>query len=158
MHRLIIVTLLASLALISSSCASSKSGDAYERRQGRTVQDVQGGTVESVRPVLIEGTKSGVGTAAGGIAGGIIGRGGGGRGDIGRAVGGVAGAVVGGIAGAAAEEGFTREKGYEIIVRLEGGRLIAVTQSGDEQFKPGDKVHIIQGQGVTRITHSGQGG
>jgi outer membrane lipoprotein SlyB len=156
MQRLVVVGLLAGITLISA-CASSKSGDAYERRQGRTVQDVQGGTVESVRPVLIEGTKSGVGAAAGGIAGGVVGRGGSGRSDIGRAVGSVAGAVVGGIAGAAAEEGFTREKGYEIIVRLEGGRLIAVTQSGDEQFKPGDKVHIIQGQGVTRVTHSGQG-
>lgn len=156
MQRFIVVALLAGVTLISG-CASSKSGEAYERRQGRTVQDVQGGTVESVRAVLIEGTKSGVGTAAGGIAGGVIGRGGSGRSDIGRAVGGVAGAVVGGIAGAAAEEGITREKGHEIIVRLESGRLIAVTQSGDEQFKPGDKVHIIQGQGVTRVTHAGQG-
>lgn len=155
MQRLIIVTLLAGLTLITG-CASSKSGEAYERRQGRTVQDVQGGTVESVRPVLIEGTKSNIGTAAGGIAGGIIGRGGAGRSDIGRAVGGVAGAVVGGVAGAAAEEGLTREKGHEIIVRLETGRMIAVTQSGEEEFKPGDKVHIIQGQGVTRVTHTGQ--
>jgi outer membrane lipoprotein SlyB len=154
MRRLIMVTVLGTLVL--SGCASSKSGDAYERRQARTVQDVQGGTVESVRPVLIEGTKSGVGTAAGGVAGAVIGRGGSGRSDIGRAVGGVAGAVVGGVAGAAAEEGFTRERGYEIIVRLDGGRLIAVTQSGHEEFNPGDKVHIIQGQGVTRVTHSGQ--
>ncbi len=151
MRRFLIMALLAALAL--SGSASSKSGSAYERRQARTVQDVQLGTVESVRPVLIEGTKSSIGTAAGGVAGGIIGRGGGGRGDISRAVGGVAGAVVGGIAGAAAEEGMTREKGYEIIVRLEGGRLIAVTQSGEEEFKPGDKVHIISGQGVTRVTH-----
>lgn len=138
--------------LVVSGCASSMSGGAYERRQARTVQDVQTGTVESVRPVLIEGTKSGIGAAAGGVAGSVVGQQSGSS-PVGRTVGGIAGAVIGGIAGAAAEEGITREQGYEIIVRLDTGRLIAVTQSGEEEFKPGDKVHIISGQGVTRVTH-----
>lgn len=151
MFRLVVVSLLA--AVVVSGCASSSSGSAYERRQARTVQDVQVGVVESVRPVLIEGTKSNIGTGAGAVAGTVIGRGGAGRSDIGRAVGGVAGAVVGGIAGAAAEEGFTRQKGYEITVKLDSGRLIAITQGADDEFKPGDKVHIISGQGITRVAH-----
>jgi len=151
MYRLILITLLGALAI--SGCASSSSGSAYERRQARTVQDVQSGVVENVRPVMIEGTKSGVGTGAGAVAGTIIGRGGSGRSDLGRAVGGIAGAVVGGVAGAAAEEGFTRQKGYEITVRLEGGRMIAVTQAADEEFKVGDRVHILSGQGITRVAH-----
>src|SRR5947208_15610034 len=133
MFRLLFISLLG--AAILSGCASEPSGSVYERRQARTVQDVQGGVVESVRPVMIEGTKSGVGAGTGAIAGGVIGRGGSGRSDIGAVVGGVAGAVVGGIAGAAAEEGGTRRKGYEITVRLETGRLIAITQSADEEFR-----------------------
>ena len=140
-------------ALLLAGCASSMSGSAYERRQARTVQNVELGTVEHVRSVLIEGTKSGIGAGAGAVAGGVIGRGGSGRGDIGRAVGGVAGAVVGGIAGAAAEEGITREKGLEITVRLESGKLIAITQSGDETFNVGYRVRIVSGQGVTRVSH-----
>jgi outer membrane lipoprotein SlyB len=150
--RYAILMVLAGMMMLSG-CASSSSGSAYERRQARTVQDVQSGVVENVRSVMIEGTKSGVGTAAGGVAGTIIGRGGSGRSDIGRAVGGIAGAVVGGVAGAAAEEGFTRQKGYEITVRLDGGRLIAVTQAADDEFKVGDKVHIVSGQGITRVAH-----
>lgn len=140
-------------ALLLTGCASSMSGSAYERRQARTVQNVELGTVEYVRAVLIEGTKSGIGAAAGTVAGGVAGRGGSGHGNVGRAVGGIAGAVVGGVIGAAAEEGLTREQGLEITVRLESGRLIAVTQSGDETFNVGDRVRIVSGQGITRVSH-----
>lgn len=151
MRHLLLIVLFGSLVL--SGCASSMSGGAYERRQARTMQEVHAGTVESVRTVMIEGTKSGVGAAAGGIAGSAIGHGGSSRSDIGRTVGGVAGAVVGGVAGAAAEEGLTRQKGYEITVRLEGGRLVAITQAADDEFRVGDRVHVISGPGAARVAH-----
>ena len=151
MRRFLFLVVVGSLVL--SGCASSLSGSAYERRQGRTVQDVQLGTVEHVREVLLEGTKTGIGAAAGGVAGSVIGRGGSNRGSIGSAVGGIAGAVVGGVAGAAVEESATKQKGLEITVRLEGGRLLAVTQAADEAFNVGDKVRLLSGQGVTRVTH-----
>jgi len=151
MRRFLYLVVVGSLVL--SGCASSLSGSAYERRQGRTVQDVQLGTVEHVREVLIEGTKTGIGGAAGGIAGSIIGSGGRGNRSVGSAVGGIAGAVVGGVAGAAVEESATKQKGLEITVRLEGGRLLAVTQAADEAFNVGDKVRLLSGQGVTRVTH-----
>lgn len=151
MRCLLVIAIVGSVVL--SGCASSLSGSAYERRQGRTVQDVQIGTVEHVREVLIEGTKTGIGAAAGAAAGSIIGGGGRSRGDIGSAVGGIAGAVIGGVAGAAIEEGATRQKGLEITVRLESGRMIAVTQAADETFNVGDRVRILSGQGVTRVTH-----
>jgi len=151
MRRVLFLLVVGSLVL--SGCASSLSGSAYERRQGRTVQDVQLGTVEHVREVEIEGTKTGIGAAAGGLAGSVIGGGGGRRGSVGSAVGSIAGAVVGGVAGAAVEEGATRQKGFEITVRLESGRLIAVTQAADEAFNVGDRVRILSGQGVTRVTH-----
>lgn len=140
-------------ALLLASCASSMSGSAYERRQARTVQNVELGTVEHVRAVQIEGTKSGIGAGAGAVAGGIAARGGSGGNPVSRAVSGVAGAVVGGVVGAVAEEGITREKGLEITVRLESGKLIAITQSGDEAFNVGDRVRIVSGQGVTRVSH-----
>jgi outer membrane lipoprotein SlyB len=149
MRRLLLMVVVGSVVL--GGCASSLSGSAYERRQGRTVQDVQLGTVEHVREVLIEGTKTGIGAAAGAATGSIIG--GGRRGGVSGAVGGIAGAVVGGVAGAAVEEGATKQKGLEITVRLESGRLIAITQAADEAFNVGDRVRLLSGQGVTRVTH-----
>jgi outer membrane lipoprotein SlyB len=107
--------------------------------------------VESVREVKLEGTKSGVGTLAGSVVGGVAGSEiGGGKGSI---VGSVLGAVAGGVAGAAVEEGTTRQKGIEITVKLDGGRMIAVTQAADEQFKVGDRIRILSGGGTTRVTH-----
>jgi len=134
-----------------AGCASGMSGSTYSRDQARQVEDVRMATVESVREVLIEGTKSSVGTAAGAIVGGIGGSNvGGGKGS---SVGAVLGAVAGGVAGSAIEEGATRQTATEITVKFDDGRLIAVTQAGNEKFQPGDRVRILTGSGVTRISH-----
>ena len=149
-HRIFAVL---AATLVLGGCASSMSGSAYERRQARTIQDVQMGVVEHVRDVLIEGTKSRVGAGAGAIAGGAVGRAHGSS-PAGKAVGGIAGAVVGGVAGAAVEEGVTRQDGLEITVRLDGGRLVAITQAADEDFQVGDRVRLIHGgRGGSRVTH-----
>lgn len=143
--------ILALLAAVLAGCASSKSGSVYSRDEARREQTVRMATVESVRTVLIEGTRSGVGTAAGGVVGGIAGS------EVGRgkgaAVGAVLGAVAGGVAGSAIEEGTTRRDGIEITVRLDTGGLRAIVQEADEQFKPGDRVRLITNRGVTRVSH-----
>lgn len=145
-----ILTLLC-LAAFLGACASSNSGGAYTRGQTRQVQTVKMGTVESVRLVKIEGTGSPVGTGAGAVIGGVAGNSmGGGRG---RAITTVLGAVVGGVAGAAAEEGITRKGGFEITVQLDKGDMIAIVQEADEEFQPGDRVRVLEGGGVTRVTH-----
>jgi len=147
----ILVSLLTA-ALLSACAGGLGSGD-YAREQARGVQEVQMGVVEAVREVRIEGTKSGIGTAAGGIVGGVAGSEiGQGKGAI---VGSVLGAVVGGVAGSAAEEGATRQKGVEITVRLDSGRMIAVTQAAEpnEVFRVGERVRILSGSGVTRVSH-----
>ena len=143
--------LLLGISIAIGGCASSKSGDTYSRDETRRMQHVQMGTVEGSRPVRIEGTKSGIGTGAGAVVGGIAGSSTGeGKGS---AIGSVLGAVAGGVVGAAAEEGFTREDGVEVTIRLESGRLISVVQGGKEQFQPGDRVRILEVDGETRITH-----
>jgi outer membrane lipoprotein SlyB len=137
--------------LLLAGCASGLGSGDYAREQARGVQEVQMGVVESVREVKLEGTKSGVGTLAGSVVGGVagseIGRG---KGSI---VGSVLGAVAGGVGGAAVEEGTTRQKGIEITVKLDSGRMIAITQAADEPFKVGDRVRILSGGGTTRVTH-----
>ena len=143
--------ILALFAAVLAGCASSKSGSVYSRDEARREQTVRLATVESVRTVLIEGTRSGVGTAAGGVVGGIAGS------EVGRgkgaAVGAVLGAVAGGVAGSAIEEGATRRDGLEITVRLDSGGLRAIVQEADEQFKPGERVRLVTNRGVTRVTH-----
>ena len=68
-------------------------------------------------------------------------------------VGAALGAVLGGLGGAAVEETATRNKGVEITVKLDSGRLIAVTQSADETFRVGDRVRVLSGGGTTRVSH-----
>lgn len=145
------IFLLLGVAVAIGGCASSKSGDTYSRDEARRVQNVQVGTVEGSRPIKIEGTKSGIGTGAGAIVGGIAGSSAGqGKGS---SVGSVIGAVAGGVVGAAAEEGFTREDGVEVTIRLESGRLVSIVQAGKEQFQPGDRVRILEIGGENRVTH-----
>ena len=122
----------------------------YTRDQARREQTVRMGVVESVREVLMEGTKSPAGTIAGGAVGGIAGSTvGGGKG---AAVAAVIGAVAGAIAGSAIEEGVTRRQAMEITVKLDGGRIIAVVQEGDpREFRPGDRVRVLSGS-ETRVT------
>ncbi|MFA5241171.1 MAG: glycine zipper 2TM domain-containing protein [Sulfuricella sp.] len=137
-------------AMVLGGCASSMSGGAYTRSQARQVQEVQMGVVESVRQVNLEGTKTPVGTVAGAAVGGIAGSSiGSGKGSV---VGAVLGAVAGGVAGSAIEEGVTRKTGLEITVKLHSGRMIAVTQEADEDIRPGDRVRVLSGGGVTRVT------
>lgn len=144
-------TLVVCLLLCLTGCASSMSGNVYSRDQARQVQEVRMATVESVREILIEGTKSPIGTAAGTIIGGVAGgSAGGGRGS---AITSVLGAVAGGVVGAAVEEGVTRQNGLEITIRFDDGRMIAIAQGNDEKFRPGDRVRVITGGSVTRISH-----
>jgi outer membrane lipoprotein SlyB len=143
--------IIATLSILLASCASSNSGSVYSRDDARKVQTVRTGVVESVRNVLLEGTKSPIGTAAGGAIGGIAGGSiGSGRGS---SIGAVIGAVAGGIAGAVIEEGVTRKDALEITIKLSGGGLVAIVQEADEQFNPGDSVRIVEGNGTSRVTH-----
>jgi outer membrane lipoprotein SlyB len=64
----------------------------------------------------------------------------------------IGGAVVGGLVGSAIEENATRQPGLEITVRLDSGRMIAVTQAADEPFYPGDRVRLLTGyDGTARV-------
>ncbi len=148
---LLITSLAALLAL--GGCASSLTGDTYSRDEARTVQTVRMGTIESLRPVKIEGTKTPIGAGAGAVIGGIGGSTvGGGRGS---AVAAVIGAVAGGLLGAAAEEGITRTQGVEITVREDDGTLRAYVQEVEPNqiFRVGERVRIMTVNGTSRVAH-----
>ena len=146
------VLLAFAAAILSAGCAGpSSSGSVYTPGQAQREQTVRMGVVESVRTVTIEPRQSGVGAATGGIVGGIAGSNvGGGRGSI---IGSVLGAVAGGLAGQAAEGAVMRKPGIEVTVKLDNGELRAVTQEADENFRPGERVRLLSGSGVTRVSH-----
>lgn len=138
-------------ALVAGCAQPGLGGGNYTRSQVRGEQTVRLGTVESVRDVVIDARQEGTGTLIGAGLGGIAGStmGGGNRAN---AAGAIAGAVVGAIAGSAIEKSANDRKGVEVTVRLEGGKLIAITQEKDEDFRVGDRVRILSGQGATRVS------
>jgi outer membrane lipoprotein SlyB len=148
MKKYIVLTII---GILLSACASSNSGHVYSRDETRQQQAIKTGVVESVRTVQIEGTKTPIGTIAGGAIGGIAG------GSSGRGTGSqllaIVGAVAGGIVGSAAEEQLTRRDGLEITVKLDNGGLIAIVQEADEAFKAGDTVRIVESGNVSRVSH-----
>jgi outer membrane lipoprotein SlyB len=135
-----------------AGCASDLSGESYSRSEARTVQRVEYGIIEQLRPVKIEGTKTPIGAGAGAAVGGIAGssiRGG----KTGQVMA-VIGAVAGGMAGAAIEEGVTRTTGVEITLKMDDGRTIAVVQglSPNERYSVGDRVRVISSGQATRVS------
>lgn len=141
-----------SAVLLLSGCTSNLSGSTYSRADARAVQTIRLGTVESLRPVQIEGSRTPIGAIAGAAVGGIAGSGiGGGRGS---SIATVLGGVAGGMAGAAVEEGITRSQGVEITVREDDGNLRAYVQEVDQSqpFRIGDRVRIASVNGTSRVT------
>jgi outer membrane lipoprotein SlyB len=147
----LLVASFAALALLGG-CASSLTGDTYSRDEARAVQTVRMGTIEALRPVKIEGTKTPIGAGAGAVIGGVAGSGVGGG--SGRAVAAVIGAVAGGLLGAMTEEGLTRTQGVEITVREDDGSLRAYVQQVEENqvFRVGERVRIMTVNGTSRVT------
>jgi outer membrane lipoprotein SlyB len=151
--RLGLAAIVLGTALIVGGCASSLQGDSYSREDARTPQIVRMGTIQYLRPVKIEGTKTPIGAASGAAVGGIAGSSvGGGKGSY---VAAVIGAVAGGLIGAATEEGLTRTQGVEITVQEDNGPLRAYVQavSEGEVFKVGERVRITSVNGQTRVAH-----
>jgi outer membrane lipoprotein SlyB len=150
-NSLLLLLLMGCTAL--SGCASTQSGGSYSRSEARTVQQVEYGIIEQLRPVQIEGTKTPIGAGAGAAVGGIAGSSVGGH--TASKIMTVIGAVAGGMVGAAIEEGVTRAHGVEITIKMADGRTIAVVQalSPNERFSVGDRVRVISSGQNTRVAH-----
>jgi outer membrane lipoprotein SlyB len=151
--KILLAAMITSTALTMGGCASSLQGDSYSREDARTPQVVRMGTIEALRPVKLEGTKTPIGAGAGAVVGGVAGSSvGGGKGSI---VAAVIGAVAGGLVGAATEEGLMRTQGVEITVKEDGGVTRAYVQQVDEGeiFRIGDRVRIMTVNGNARVAH-----
>ncbi|HSH95982.1 MAG TPA: glycine zipper 2TM domain-containing protein [Roseimicrobium sp.] len=122
--------LLLTALVILSGCAT-QSGE-IEARYGR---------VEQLESVMVDGdSRFGVGTVIGAVAGGILGNqiGGG----SGKAVATAAGVVAGGVIGNKVENKHEKRPGHRVVVRLDGGGSVGVTQPADQNLRVGDRVRI----------------
>lgn len=143
--------LLALAASISLAACTTTSPDVVQRGDAQRMSTVIDGVVLSARPVIVDGTQSGVGATAGGVIGGIAGSSVGGRREA-VAVGVIA-AVVGGVVGNAVERLSTREEAQEILVQLKSGERRSIVQAkADETLNPGDAVIIVTTGAKVRVT------
>ncbi|NWB91990.1 glycine zipper 2TM domain-containing protein [Pseudomonas agarici] len=149
----LLIASFSTMAMLLAGCTNSLTGDSYSRDEARRVQTIRLGTIESLRPVQIEGNNSPIGAGAGAIVGGVGGSAiGGGRGSIVTAV---IGAVAGGVLGNMAEKGLTKTQGVEITVREDDGSLRAYVQevAPNEIFRVGERVRISTVGGTSRVSH-----
>ncbi len=145
------IFLMVTIAIYLTGCAPSRSGQVYSRDHAMQAQDVENGTVESVKQVTLEGTKSGAGTVTGAVAGGVLGSTIGSH--EGKTVAMVLGALAGAAAGTVAEDGLTKKAAIEIVVNKDSGGTIVVVQEADIMITAGDRVRIITASdGTTRIS------
>jgi outer membrane lipoprotein SlyB len=142
-------------AALLAACATS-SPDVIQRSEAQRMAQVQDATVLNVRPVVVDGSQSGVGAVTGAAVGGLAGS----ARSSGResAAIGIVGAVVGGVIGNTVERASTREDAVEILVQLKNGERRAIVQAkGSETLSPGDAVIIVTSGGKTRVTKAPPG-
>jgi outer membrane lipoprotein SlyB len=104
------------------------------------------GVIESIKAVEVKGQGSGLGMAAGGITGALVGN------QIGRGRGNtlatIAGAAGGVFAGNEIEKNMKKSVQYQIRVQMSDGSYRTTYQPGAPAFAVGDKVKVVNGQVV----------
>ena len=102
------------------------------------------GRVESVESVQTAAPASGLGVGVGAVVGGLLGNQVG-KGN-GRTLATIAGAVGGGYAGNEVEKRTHTATTYQVRVRMEDGQMRTFTQSGNNGWRSGDKVRVVNGE------------
>lgn len=151
MQKIVNLTLALALVGLLAACASS-SPDVIQRGDTQRLAQVQDGVVLSVRPVVVDGSQTGIGAAVGGVVGAVGGYAGSGVQREGQVLGVLVG-VAGAAAGNAIERFSTREEAVEILVQLKGGDRRAIVQAkGGEVLAAGDAVILVTTGGKIRVT------
>lgn len=144
---------IALAALLAAAGCSTTHPDVVSRHEAQRLATVLDAVVLTTRPVVVDGTQSGIGASAGSVAGGIAGSGVGGRRES--VVVAIIGAVVGGVIGNAVERSATREEAVEILVQLKNGDRRSVVQAkAVDNFAPGDPVILVSSGGRVRVTRA----
>lgn len=136
---------LGAAMLLLAACAT---GNGYGTRYGDGGYQSQPprcmycGVVRDVRQVYVQkNTSSTAGTVLGAVIGGVLGN------TIGKGDGRKAATVLGAVAGGAVghevgKRSDGEEPAWQVVVRLDDGRLMTVTQREDPRVQPGDYVEV----------------
>lgn len=146
-HRTAVTVLIAAAAL-AAGCAPEPIVQRVYEPMAAVPERVEYGVVQAIewyrdgesRPV-------GLGAVVGGVAGGVLGHQIGSGGANTAAT--IAGAIAGAYVGNEVERANQRDR-YRVIVRLDGGGTLAVSEVGEGQLRVGDRVRII-GNRVYRV-------
>lgn len=139
------------VAATLGACATS-SPDVIQRGDAQRMTQVEDGVVLSVRPVVVDGSQSGIGATVGGVVGAIGGYSASGVQREGQILGVLAG-VAGAAAGNLVERMSTREEAIELLIQLKGGERRAIVQAkGGEVLTAGDAVILVTTGGKVRVT------
>ena len=146
MNMRIVMPALLLTALISG-CAEMQNmgGPGYgESSTEPASQTERTGTISRLEIIQVDNNyKFGVGTAAGAVAGGILGSQ---IGDSKTAT--VAGAVLGGLAGTVAESKMRKQEGQRVTVNMSTGGTLTITQPKNTLLREGMSVRI-EGSGTS---------
>ena len=146
-RHVLVTTTMASCAItivaaFNAAPAAAQSGVARSIRYGEIV---------SAEQVVVREQTTGAGASVGSTVGAVAGYALADRGD--RWVGGLLGSVVGAVAGSAVERSSKKKKGWELIIRLDGGEEFAIQVVGRrERYRPGDRVRVTTGGGRTDVS------
>ena len=116
---------------------------------GPKIKEVQTGKVISIKKTTIAGQRSSiggrVGSTAGRIAGGAIGSG------YGSVLGSIVGSVIGGAVGSGIDNRTKKIPALELLIKLDDGQQVTVTQPVKTLFKLGDEVKLVMKQGQVSV-------
>jgi outer membrane lipoprotein SlyB len=140
--------LVSAAAVFAAGCAPEPVVYRVYEPMAAVPQRVEYGTVEAIewyrdgdsRPI-------GLGAIIGGVAGGVLGH------QIGSGSGNTAATIAGALGGAYVgdriEEARERDR-YRVVVRLDHGGMLALTEVGEGQLRIGDRVRVV-GNRVYRV-------
>ena len=125
-RKVLLVSIAMSAAFLAACSSAPRDSRTFSRANAGQVQSVEMGTIQALRPVVIENESRTAATA----------------GPVGAAAGGVAGRTISG--------GDTHA--VEFTVRLDSGRTIAVVQPGSvNDYRVGDRVRVTNDGTTTRV-------
>ncbi len=146
-QRLTQMALLTGIAALAG-CSTPQTAANYARHETRMLHQVTLGVITDVREVVIDGTPTGQGAAAGALLGGLPGA------QSGNPTRAAIGGVLGSLVGQGAEDAAGRRKGVELLVQLDDGSLTAVTQEANGLiYLPGQRVRVLVLNGAARVVH-----
>ncbi|MGE5087606.1 MAG: glycine zipper 2TM domain-containing protein [Candidatus Levyibacteriota bacterium] len=132
---------LFALGALAGGCATYDPAYPVYQTTPVVTQRTDYGVVESIQMYQPgSSTPIGLGAIIGGIAGGVIGH------QIGSGTGQTVATIAGAIGGAAAGhqiEKSTAAPRYQVVVRLDSGGSVAVSEVGEGQLRVGDRVKVV---------------